>query len=117
MSFADAPFHRDNVRKVAHYCWLTGVQGGSLHAPADWLTDEQCDDLEDGGARITAACGRNFKGMVMPSANQRTSILRCNTCCKRRGMPVGVGSPKNDNGCRTVMGLGDITIPEQRKAT
>jgi len=96
------------AREVGHTLleadWLQTPTGHLLHhAP---LTAEQTEELgEDatvsGDIRLT--CGRFVAHVTIPGPFTRMGARRCALCCDRLGYPQGVGSPKNDDACQSVL--------------
>lgn len=69
-----------------------------LHAPVGDHPDA------DVSAKGRTACG--VKGrMEIPGLFSRMGLPRCRECCEATGLPIGMGSPKNDPDCRRVLGL------------
>ncbi len=57
------------------------------------------------GGDVFTLCGRRTNGLSIPGFLTRMTAERCPKCCKLTGLPPGIGSPKNDNACRTVLGF------------
>jgi hypothetical protein len=43
--------------------------------------------------------------ITIPGLGSRLEDQRCETCCELTGLPPGKGSPKNDEGCRRILGI------------
>lgn len=54
---------------------------------------------------VRLACGRTAAALFIPGIGSRLSLPRCTGCCRATGMKPGIGSPKNDDACRAVLGL------------
>lgn len=77
--------------------------GGVLHAvPPDVLP--QFDDWDGDPVESPAACGAGRR-LTIPGVGSRLCLPRCATCCGLTGLPEGVGSPKNDDACRVLLGM------------
>ncbi len=79
--------------------WLTTRRAWSrLHAvPGDSLTVEdhrEGVDTGDGVERRTA-CGRTLR-LVYAGMFSRFSMPRCESCCRKLGIPPGDGTPVNE---------------------
>ncbi len=44
---------------------------------------------------VLTVCGRAFKSTPMPGFCSRTGAPRCRRCCRRVGIPEGLGNPYN----------------------
>jgi hypothetical protein len=93
--------------------WVVTFDGGRLHhitlseADAQALEDDGTLGVEDrstGPFRLD--CGRRVRGLSIPGVFSRMSLPRCWRCCIAMNLPTGVGSPRNDDGCREILGLG-----------
>lgn len=69
-----------------------------LHAPAGNYPDADVD------AKGRTACGKKGR-LFIPGVFSRINIPRCRECCAATGLPIGIGSPKNDDDCRRILGL------------
>lgn len=86
----------------ATVCWIQmDARGGVLHAPVDW--DDP--DYHASDSNALTACGRKGLGLI-PGIFSRMGRPRCRRCCAATGLPDGTGSPKNDDACRAILGLG-----------
>jgi hypothetical protein len=72
-----------------------------LHAPADAA---EFDDWDGDPVEGKTACGIGER-LVIPGIGSRMGCQRCEKCCEDTGLPSGVGSPKNDQACRDVLGM------------
>lgn len=94
---------------IADYDWLRTPHGELLHHAK--LTDEQHKECEDWGGvyddPVTLDCGRTATTVLIPGMFSRMSATRCPRCCAATGLPAGVGSPKNDDACREILGMND----------
>lgn len=92
---------------LAEYDWLITTNGNLLHHAV--LTPEQHAECEDWGGLydtpLTLGCGRAVTTVHIPGMGMRMSAPRCSGCCKATGLPVGKGSPKNDDECRRILGM------------
>lgn len=87
--------------ELARVDWLYFGSCERLHAAvsATYDAEEWC------ALSVTLACGRSAVRAWIPGIFSRMTLPRCAHCCDRLGMPRGVGSPKNDDDCRRVLGL------------
>jgi hypothetical protein len=86
--------------------WLVTKSWNRLH-DAD-LNPVDRDDLADQGyldGPVRLACGRRAAWVSIPGVLTRLGAPRCTGCCRATGLPPGVGSPKNDDACRAILGL------------
>jgi hypothetical protein len=85
-------------RELAEWDWVVFDTGRKLHAV------KTIDHEDDDGcwARGTSVCGR-VQTFWVPGLLTRMGAQRCQMCCRRTGMPQGVGSPKNDDACRPLV--------------
>jgi hypothetical protein len=92
---------------IADYDWIYTISGNHLHHPQ--LTEEQHVECADWGGLydepVTLDCGRSVTTIMIPGFFSRGSAPRCSACCKATGLPEGKGSPKNDDRCRTILGM------------
>jgi hypothetical protein len=105
-------------RRIAEWDWVWVGSGERLHALAD-VDDDVAVENDWGGPGVTA-CGRHG-WLSIPGLFSRMGTDRCSNCCKAAGMPLGVGSPKNDDECRPLverrlreLGLADVEAPDER---
>lgn len=93
---------------LAEYDWLITTHGNVLHHAT--FTPEQDVECEEWGGLydvpITLDCGRAVTTVLIPGILSRMGAPRCIRCCKATGLPVGKGSPKNDEECRRILGMG-----------
>ena len=85
--------------------WMSEPLGTVLHHAN--LSEVQAQDLEEYATvwGATFACGLAVGMAIIPSPLARMKSNRCDRCCAETGLPVGVGSPKNDRECRRILGL------------
>lgn len=87
--------------EITEWDWtLLGVRGQVLHAVGSLTNAATADDDWHGDG--TTACGRDGR-MLIPGIFTRMSAKRCARCCEILRMPYGIGSPKNDKGCRPIV--------------
>jgi hypothetical protein len=82
-----------------------------LHAPSDvsaW------DDWDGDQVLGPALCGIGVS-QTIPGMFDRMGADRCKDCCDRLGYPHGVGSPKNDQACRDMLGMPPSPSAEELK--
>jgi len=91
----------DAFRGYVKLDWLYFGRYNRLHAPADYDVDEFNWRAEN----VTLACGRHTATAWIPGVFSRMETPRCAQCCDALGLPRGVGSPKNDDECRVLLGL------------
>lgn len=87
--------------------WVqTGRNGLVLHHAK--LTPEQDAQLNDDAHLpdgVYLSCGRGPVAVSITGMFSRMSQKRCDKCCDALGYPRGVGSPKNDEAIRKILGL------------
>lgn len=92
---------------MADYNWVYTSDGRRLHHPR--LNAEQYEECEQWGGiydeEVTLDCGRKATTILIPGVLSRMSTPRCRRCCDITGLPQGKGSPKNDDRCRTILGM------------
>jgi hypothetical protein len=71
-----------------------------LHAPGEIANADTDDWFGDG----PTACGLAGPTTI-PGILSRMGKPRCDRCCDLTRMPRGMGSPKNDDACRPLIGL------------
>jgi hypothetical protein len=88
-------------RDIARMDWLYALpRYNKLHAPLDGY------DMPHWHAEnVTFACGWKVEAANIPGIFSRMSVPRCAKCCDKLGYPRGIGSPKNDDACRVLLGL------------
>ena len=59
------------------------------------------------GRPVLLACGRVAAEVRIPGIFTRMTMRRCTGCCRAMGYPPGIGSPKNDERIRVLLGLED----------
>lgn len=99
--------------KICEYDWVISLRSNTLHAPR--LDAPITNPWNNPIYRV--ACGRVMSVMI-PGLGDRAILPRCTQCCRNRGYPPGVGSPKNDAACRELLGLPPVagaTRPQWRK--
>lgn len=74
-----------------------------LHAPHPDIR-HTWDDWDYSDIEGPTACGIGIRSMI-PGFGSRLSCIRCTECCRLTGLPPGVGSPKNDQTCRAILGM------------
>ena len=91
------------LREGATLDWTYTDTTTRLHALAEGQPD--VDEWRYEGVKF--ACGRTPKGGLawVPGIFSRMYMPRCALCCDRTGLPRGVGSPKNDDACRLILGM------------
>jgi hypothetical protein len=91
---------------IVDYDWLLTPTGDKLHHAT--LVPELIEDLEEEGTLgqyVTIDCGRTVYYVSIPGVLSRLARERCVRCCKKNGLPPGVGSPKNSPECRAILGM------------
>ena len=85
---SDVKLHAPNLLMVVHYeqWWDEGENYGEVYGPAP------------------ALCGESGEWSI-PGVGSRMCVPRCERCCELSGFPAGVGSPKNDQTCRELLGM------------
>jgi hypothetical protein len=91
------------AQELVDYDWTISTSGDLLHHVTLPSDVEDIDDLWYVGP-IAAACGRKLKAPRIPGVFTRMGAMRCERCCKALGLPLGKGSPKNDDECRLLLG-------------
>lgn len=94
------------IRTMVAYDWLVSRAWNRLHfAELDATQLEALDEdrLMVGGVRLS--CGRTAAYISIPGFFTRMGAPRCTGCCRALGYPQGIGSPKNDDACRALLGL------------
>lgn len=75
--------------------WVQLRAGGVLHRVR--RVDNRRDWLKWSGGTAETVCGETGKGrMWMPGVVSRMAAPRCAKCCRKLGLPRGVGAPYND---------------------
>jgi hypothetical protein len=86
--------------------WVYTFHGGRLHHAS--FTPEQEREMDDYcTAEGTLDCRVGIVRVSIPGFLSRLSMIRCKRCCDRNGLPRGIGSPKNDNECRRILGMSE----------
>ena len=88
------PFGPDSRRKASwHWRWqqFYGSRRAVLHR-----VGEVKKKIDDGfvGVVGTTVCGRRGK-LYMPGVVSRLEAPRCKRCCRKLGVPFGLGAPYN----------------------
>lgn len=86
---------------LGRWDWLEAEGASVLHGPVTVTYDPDLWAAVD----VTFACGWHVERAYIPGLLTRMGAKRCSRCCDRMGYPRGVGSPKNDDECRRIMGL------------
>lgn len=105
----------DYARSLVDNDWLVTRRWNRLHhATLDDVDLQEMFDARqlgedyrqaDGRGPWRLACGRTAAYLSIPGIISRMTKPRCVGCCRVLGYPTGVGSPKNDNECRKLLGL------------
>jgi hypothetical protein len=82
------PSFGENWRR--RWLYFSGPGGQVLHRVADIAWDRSGVYGEG-----RTACGRKGQ-MSIPGLPDRLGMKRCQRCCKRTGIPLGIGAPGND---------------------
>lgn len=103
-------------RNIAEYDWLIDytkdgdLKDPYLHGPGALIVlhydgwYEHGDNYGEEHGPAPALCGESGEWSI-PGVGSRMSITRCPRCCELAGLPDGVGSPKNDDACRRILGM------------
>ena len=96
----------EHALAIIRYDWLTTGKGRRLHW-ADFSDDAAVELINDGGlfGSIQLACGRTAAYVCIAGMFSRMGAQRCTGCCRALGYPAGVGSPKNVDALRVILGL------------
>lgn len=87
--------------------WLIDDGEGDrpIHALSRYALNEVRERYEEAEWQwITTACGQTMHAGI-PGLFTRMGATRCEKCCDALGMPHGIGSPKNDDTCRAILGM------------
>lgn len=84
------------LRELGEWDWWVLPAWNRLHAAVEFTYGS----WPVGAGRT--ACGRAGL-LAIPGIFTRMSAERCAHCCKKLGYPQGVGSPKNDKACRSLI--------------
>jgi hypothetical protein len=84
--------------------WVLAGSGSRLHVA---VRLEELDHFDDGvwwgSGKGATLCG--YEGhLAYPGVASRLTLPRCAWCCRRIGIPRGVGHPKNDRELRVLFG-------------
>ena len=97
---------------LARLDWVVARSWHRLHAlPYGPWTWEQADDIAFEWSLygpVMLACRRMASMVCIPgvgSRDPRGGLPRCSGCCRATGMIPGIGSPKNSDECRKLLGL------------
>lgn len=110
------PESADEFISIARFDWLELGDGDStfhadnkLHAvrDEDWTQDHRAGMEQEWAVLcpVRLACGEVAASAWIPGVFTRMGAERCKGCCRALGYPEGVGSPKNDQACRALLGL------------
>ena len=94
----------DYTATLEHYArveWVVFGKWDRLHKPETFAVDQRGWCFRD----VTTACGLRRDEAFIPGIFTRMGAERCGNCCDRSGFPRGIGSPKNDDECRALVGL------------
>ena len=93
------------LRALVEVDWLIGGRRTVLHHAT--LTDAQLEVLEEEGfvGPVRLSCRQTAGWVTVPGVLSRLAAPRCLRCCRARGLPRGVGAPRNDGECRVLLGL------------
>lgn len=95
--------------EIARYDWLVSKSWNRLHAlpHGPWTLEQYADIACEWAIRhpVRLACGRMAAMVCIPGFGSRLGLPRCTGCCRATGLPAGIGSPKNDDAARKVLGL------------
>lgn len=101
--------------------WLETQAGSMLHHARFPLIPDDEDIVEllwdEMGSDVRLDCGRTAKRVWIPGPFTRMSARRCSQCCRKNGLPPGVGSPKNDKECRRILGMDPAESSAQEGTT
>lgn len=87
--------------ELAAFDWVVFGNSKRLHHAAELVIDVAGWCYED----VTTSCGLRVPYARIPGMFTRMRAKRCNRCCDRLGWPRGIGSPKNDDALRPLVGL------------
>lgn len=84
-------------RRVVEWDWVVTKTSRVLHCPTVW-------DDPDYLAQVVGETACGFRGrLYIPGVFSRMTLDRCERCCIKVEFPSGMGSPKNDDGCRPLV--------------
>lgn len=91
---------------MVDYMWLVTPASRRLHH-ASFDDADDITDVEEGDivCNVTLTCGRRVGWVTLPGVLTRLGEPRCARCCKKTGLPLGDGSPKNNRECRRILGM------------
>lgn len=93
------------LHELARYDWVVAYEmqfSRVIHQLAAFDDPELAEDEWGGQGRTS--CGLKTY-LCIPGLFTRMDAPRCKTCCKIAGFPEGIGSPKNDDDLRPLVGL------------
>lgn len=85
------------MRELGEWDWWYAPPYNVLHA-----AEVEYDPREDTAGDGVTACGWKTH-LAIPGFLSRMGLRRCFYCCRKLGYPQGIGSPKNDKACRTLV--------------
>lgn len=83
--------------------WVVTRTGDVLHRMSGY--GEADDEEVAWWFPVELDCGRIVQYATIPGPFTRMGAKRCDRCCDHNGFPRGIGSPKNDPGCRAILGI------------
>lgn len=89
------------LTEYARVDWVVFGEWQRLHNAVELTPDEH----EWCYRSVKTACGLQPDRAYVPGIFTRMGADRCAHCCDRSGFPRGIGSPKNDDACRAILGL------------
>lgn len=91
------------LRDLILWDWLytDSDRYAALHWPRTYTIDADAWHALD----VEFRCGLTATTAFIPGIGSRMACPRCDACCDAAGLPRGVGSPKNDDTCRHLVGL------------
>lgn len=108
----DAANDTATLTECARFDWVVFGASDRLHNAAEFVVDVDEWCFRD----VRTACGLRQERAFIPGILTRMGAARCSHCCDRLGYPRGKGSPKNDDGCRALLGLSTRPIPPENDA-
>jgi len=87
--------------EYARVDWVVFGNWQRLHHAVELIADPHEWCYRD----VRTACGVTVDRAHVPGIFTRMGTDRCAHCCDRAGFPRGIGSPKNDDACRALLGL------------
>ena len=86
---------------LAEWDWVCKSGGTVIHHLASADDAREFDEECHGGG--TTSCGIRSDYWTIPGMFTRMGSKRCSRCCDKLGYPRGIGSPKNDKACRSLV--------------